>query len=102
MLHLYFISLHTADGFIHFLTTCCEFNSSDLKDIKLIKSYYYNKVEFTRFSSSVGKHVGYTEVGVKIAEFWNNNTTLLAVMRAQKVRFCLNHARVWYKQRYSA
>ncbi|XP_074484418.1 H-2 class II histocompatibility antigen, I-E beta chain-like isoform X2 [Sebastes fasciatus] len=74
----------------------CEFNSSDLKDIEYIDSYYYNKLEFTRFSSSVGKYVGFTEYGVKNAAFWNSDPSQLAVMKAQKGTYCHPNIGNWY------
>uniref|UniRef100_A0A8C9Y4D3 Ig-like domain-containing protein n=1 Tax=Sander lucioperca TaxID=283035 RepID=A0A8C9Y4D3_SANLU len=50
------------------------------------RSVYYNKVEYFRFSSSLGKFVGYTEYGVMQANYWNRQTSYLAGMRATKVR----------------
>ncbi|KAF1384200.1 hypothetical protein PFLUV_G00139870 [Perca fluviatilis] len=85
---LLFISLSTADGFMEYFLSRCEFNSSDLKDIKFIQSLYYNKVEFARFSSSLGKFVGYNEYGVNKAEDLNNNPSYLALLRAAKELFC--------------
>nr|ACA63826.1 MHC class II antigen beta chain [Epinephelus akaara]ACA63829.1 MHC class II antigen beta chain [Epinephelus akaara] len=88
---LLFISLYTADGFLNFVTARCVFNSTDPKDIELIYSYYYNKLEYTRFSSSVGKFVGYTEFGVKQAEYFNNDPSILAQWRGDKERVCVNN-----------
>ncbi|XP_074484416.1 H-2 class II histocompatibility antigen, I-E beta chain-like isoform X1 [Sebastes fasciatus] len=93
---LLFISLYTADGFMEVRVVRCEFNSSDLKDIEYIDSYYYNKLEFTRFSSSVGKYVGFTEYGVKNAAFWNSDPSQLAVMKAQKGTYCHPNIGNWY------
>nr|ADZ99147.1 MHC class II antigen [Epinephelus coioides] len=88
---LLFISLYTADGFRWYALNRCDFNSTDLKDIEYIYSHYYNKLEYTRFSSSLGKFVGYTEYGVKNAEAWNNDPSKLAQWRAEKERVCVNH-----------
>uniref|UniRef100_A0A3P9DUA1 H-2 class II histocompatibility antigen, E-S beta chain-like n=1 Tax=Maylandia zebra TaxID=106582 RepID=A0A3P9DUA1_9CICH len=60
---LLFISLSTADGFLEYQVDRCVFNSTELKDIEYISSWYFNKVEDVRFSSSVGEYVGYTESG---------------------------------------
>ncbi|KAM8748249.1 H-2 class II histocompatibility antigen, E-S beta chain-like isoform 1-T2 [Acanthopagrus schlegelii] len=95
---LLFISLCTADGFQNFRVARCDFNSSDLNGIEYIDSYIYNKVEHTRFSSSVGKFVGFTEYGVKNAEYWNDNKAYLAQMRAEKERYCKQHVDAFYKQ----
>ena len=76
---------------MHLTTTSCDFNSTELKDIEYIRSYYFNKDMIVTFSSSVGKYVGYTEFGVKQAAAWNNNPSQLAQMRAQKETYCMNH-----------
>ncbi|KAM8747829.1 DLA class II histocompatibility antigen, DR-1 beta chain-like isoform 3-T3 [Acanthopagrus schlegelii] len=88
---LLFISLCTADGFMQMRVSHCLFNSTDLNDIEYTYSHYYNKLEYIRFSSSVGKYVGYTERGVKVAENWNNDKSILAQTRAAKERFCKNN-----------
>ncbi|XP_068569119.1 H-2 class II histocompatibility antigen, I-E beta chain-like [Cebidichthys violaceus] len=93
---LLFIGLHTAGGFMESRVARCVFNSTDLKDIEFIDSYYYNKIEFTRFSSSVGKYVGFTERGVKVAEYWNKDTSQLAVENAEKERYCEHNIKIWY------
>ncbi|XP_030579236.1 rano class II histocompatibility antigen, A beta chain-like [Archocentrus centrarchus] len=93
---LLFLTLCTADGYEHYTSTRCLFNSTELKDMELIRSYYYNKLEYVRFSSSVGKFVGYTEFGVKNAEYWNNDYGQLAQMRAEKKRSCQYYCRLWY------
>ncbi|XP_030269046.1 rano class II histocompatibility antigen, A beta chain-like [Sparus aurata] len=85
---LLFISLCTADGFMEMRVIHCVFNSSDLNDIEYINSCLYNKVELFRFSSKVGEYVGFTEYGMKVAEKLNKRKPLLAVMRAEKERFC--------------
>ncbi|XP_029932310.1 H-2 class II histocompatibility antigen, E-S beta chain-like [Myripristis murdjan] len=85
---LLFLSLNAADGFMEYYLWRCEFTSSELKDIKFTLSYYFNKKEYARFSSSVGKHVGFDKHGIYNAERWNNNTAFLAQMRAEKERYC--------------
>lgn len=81
---------------MEFVTDECVFNSTELKDIEYIRSFYYNKLEFTRFSSSVGKFVGFTEQGVKYAANWNNDASYLSAMRAWKEVYCLNHVQSDY------
>ncbi len=75
----------------------CVFNSSELNDIEFISSLYYNKLEYIRFSSSVGKFVGYTAHGVKNAERFNSDTSLLDTMRAQKEAYCKPNVDVDYQ-----
>nr|AAA49378.1 MHC class II protein [Morone saxatilis] len=93
---LFITSLYTADGFRYFETDRCVFNSTDLKDIKYIRSEYYNKLEIARFSSSVGEFVGYTELGLRWAKYWNNNPSYLAQMRGEKERYCQHNIGNWY------
>ncbi|CAI5669601.1 unnamed protein product [Oreochromis niloticus] len=87
-LSLLFISLSTADGFMYYWVDICDFNSTELKDIVYIRSYYYNKIKFTTFDSRVGHHVGFTEYGVYAAAEWDKDTALLARLRAEKERYC--------------
>ncbi|XP_024118286.2 H-2 class II histocompatibility antigen, E-S beta chain [Oryzias melastigma] len=85
---LLFLTVYSADGFMEYGVTRCVFNSSELNDIELIYSKYHKKKEYARFSSSVGHYVGYTEYGVKNAERWNNDPSVLSSMRAQKETYC--------------
>ncbi|XP_039887303.1 H-2 class II histocompatibility antigen, I-E beta chain-like isoform X2 [Simochromis diagramma] len=96
-LSLLFISLSTADGFKMYVVSRCDFNSTELKDIKYIRAYYYNKIEYARFDSDVGKFVGYTDFGVKQAKYFNSHPGRLAAARAEKERYCHNNIGVWYK-----
>ncbi|XP_031734489.1 H-2 class II histocompatibility antigen, E-S beta chain-like [Anarrhichthys ocellatus] len=93
---LLFIGLHAAGGFMEFVMDRCVFNSTDLKNIEYIRSYYYNKLEDIKFSSSVGRYVGFTEHGVKNAENWNKDPSELGRMRAEKERYCLHNIKIWY------
>nr|pir class II histocompatibility antigen beta chain - Aulonocara hansbaenschi [Aulonocara hansbaenschi] len=95
-LSLLFISLSTADGFLSYSVDRCQFNSTELKDIEYIRSVYYNKLEIFRFSSSLGKFVGYTEYGVKQADYRNNDKAILSSMKAQKETYCHNNIGVDY------
>nr|AUF83011.1 MHC class II antigen beta chain [Trachinotus ovatus] len=87
---LLFIAVYTADGFREFYLNRCDFNSTDPKDIRYIYSMFYNKLEYIRFDSSVGRFVGYTELGVKNAERLNSGPEVVQ-MRNEKDRYCLNH-----------
>nr|AII02002.1 MHC class II antigen beta [Paralichthys olivaceus] len=91
---LFFITVCTADGFLHYTVTDCEFNSSKLNDIEYTQSYYYNKLEIVRFSSSVGKYVGYTEFGIKNAGSWNNGPEVIT-RRGEKERYCFRNVGVF-------
>ncbi|XP_008402062.1 HLA class II histocompatibility antigen, DRB1-8 beta chain, partial [Poecilia reticulata] len=90
-------SVLVPDGFREFGVTRCVFNSSELKDIQFIRSYCYNKLEFIRFDSNVGKFVGYTELGVKNAEIWNSNPSQIASERALRETYCLHNVGIDYQ-----
>uniref|UniRef100_A0A3Q1HG94 Ig-like domain-containing protein n=1 Tax=Acanthochromis polyacanthus TaxID=80966 RepID=A0A3Q1HG94_9TELE len=86
----------SSDGFMQYRIDHCLFNSTDLKDIEYIKSNYYNKVEYVRFTSSLGKFVGFNAYGIYNAERWNNDPTELSRWRAQKETYCQHNIGNWY------
>nr|AYN72187.1 MHC class II antigen beta chain [Oreochromis niloticus] len=96
-LSLLFISLSTADGFMSYNVARCVFNSTDLKDIQYIDSFYYNMMEVVRFDSNVGKFLGFTEFGVKNADRLNKDQGTLAAEKAQKETYCHNNIGVDYQ-----
>ncbi|XP_029695922.1 SLA class II histocompatibility antigen, DQ haplotype C beta chain-like [Takifugu rubripes] len=93
---LLFISLYTAGGFQLYWVDRCNFNSTDLKDIEYSSSFYYNKLMHARFSSSVGKFEGFTKYGMHQADYWNNMTSYLEQMRAEKERVCQHNIKIDY------
>ncbi|XP_056152639.1 HLA class II histocompatibility antigen, DQ beta 1 chain-like, partial [Lampris incognitus] len=80
--------LSLPDAFLHYDLFTCVFTSSELPDIEYIYSMNFNKIEYIRFNSTVGKYVGYTDHGIHNAERWNNDPADLAEMRAEKERYC--------------
>ncbi|CAN9509397.1 unnamed protein product [Ophioblennius macclurei] len=93
---LLLIGLRSADGFLHSTVDRCQFNSSELNDIEYIYSLFYNKLELFRFTSSLGKFVGYTEEGVKQANYFNSQPDYMAQMRAAKETYCKHNIDIWY------
>ncbi|XP_008433461.1 H-2 class II histocompatibility antigen, E-S beta chain [Poecilia reticulata] len=91
------ITINSADGFRNCHVSLCAFNSTELTDIQFISSYIYNKIEYLRFDSNLGKFVGYTEFGVKTAERWNRDPSSIASMRAQKETYCQYNIGVEYQ-----
>lgn len=75
----------------------CVFNSTDLNDIEYIYSQFYNKKEIYRFDSNLGRFVGYTEYGVKQADYFNKDQSKIAAMKAEKERYCLNNVGIDYQ-----
>ncbi|XP_023202237.1 H-2 class II histocompatibility antigen, E-S beta chain isoform X1 [Xiphophorus maculatus] len=94
---LIIITINAADGFREYSADRCVFNSTDLNDIQFIRSYIYNKKEFLRFDSNLGRFVGYTELGVMNAERLNKDQSQIAALKAQKETYCLNNVGVWYQ-----
>ncbi|XP_031426014.1 H-2 class II histocompatibility antigen, I-E beta chain-like [Clupea harengus] len=80
------------NGYYEYNVVQCRFSSGDLSDMEYIRSYWFNKAEYIRFNSTVGKHVGYTAYGVYNAELKNNNSALLAQERGEKDRYCKGNA----------
>uniref|UniRef100_A0A669C043 MHC class II beta chain N-terminal domain-containing protein n=1 Tax=Oreochromis niloticus TaxID=8128 RepID=A0A669C043_ORENI len=93
--YLYIFCL-SSDGFKMYVVSRCDFNSTELKDIKYIRSYYYNKIEVTRFDSDVRKFVGFTGFGVKQAKHFNSQPGRLATLKAEKERYCQHNIGIWY------
>lgn len=93
---LLLLGIHAADGFLNFRKANCVFNSTNPDDIEYFDSYFYNKMEIIRFSSSLGKFVGYTDIGVKNAEKWNNDPSIISQCRAQKFSYCVHNIGNWY------
>ena len=89
-----FLSADGFNGYYGFSLDRCRYSSWDLSDLEYIRSIIFNKVEFARFNSTVGKFVGYTEFGVHNAETWNNDSAYLAQERAEKDRYCKPNAQV--------
>ena len=57
-------------------TNECITSSSDLSDMEFINTKYFNKQPVVQFNSTVGKFVGFTELGVRNAERWNSGPDL--------------------------
>ncbi|XP_054608704.1 H-2 class II histocompatibility antigen, E-S beta chain-like [Dunckerocampus dactyliophorus] len=94
---LLFLTLYTADGFLFYGEERCVFNSTELKDIEYIASLYYNKLEILRFSSTLGRFVGYTELGVRNADRWNSDPDFIERMKSQKEVYCKHNIDVYYQ-----
>nr|CAA49726.1 MHC class II [Salmo salar] len=84
------------DGYFEQVVRQCRYSSKDLQGIEFIDSYVFNKAEYVRFNSTVGKYVGYTELGVKNAEAWNKGPEL-AVELGELERFCKHNADLHYR-----
>lgn len=70
----------------------CYSNSRDLSDMVYIDAWYFNKVRHVVFNSTADKFIGYSEYGVRNAEFWNNDTAILNGERADVEGYCKHNA----------
>nr|XP_029508586.1 H-2 class II histocompatibility antigen, I-E beta chain-like [Oncorhynchus nerka] len=84
------------DGYFYHRLAQCRFSSKDLHGIELIDSYVFNKAEYVRFNSTVGRYVGYTEYGVKNAKAWNSDAGILGQEQAELERVCKTGAAIDY------
>ncbi|KAI4885693.1 hypothetical protein NFI96_030418, partial [Prochilodus magdalenae] len=85
-----YYKMKPSDGYNLYTTTDCIASSEDLSDVEYISTYYFNKDPYIRFNSTVGKFVGYTELGVKIAERWNSGPEVQRE-RGELDRYCKNN-----------
>ncbi|XP_069031318.1 H-2 class II histocompatibility antigen, E-S beta chain-like [Embiotoca jacksoni] len=92
---LLFLTVCPTDGFLFYMLYRCEFNVTDVNKAEFTYSHYYERKEYVRFSSSLGKFVGFTAYGVKTAERWNNDTTALSKRKADTEGFCRHNAGLW-------
>ncbi|XP_030644470.1 DLA class II histocompatibility antigen, DR-1 beta chain-like [Chanos chanos] len=83
--------LNPAYGYHMSLRAECHFKR-DMKDLELIRTYNFNKFEFIRYNSTLGKYVGFNTVGQQNAEAWNNNPAQLQQMKVELDRYCRNNA----------
>ncbi|XP_016401323.1 H-2 class II histocompatibility antigen, I-E beta chain-like [Sinocyclocheilus rhinocerous] len=72
----------------------CIYSSPDLSDMVYIDSFYFNKYLFTQFNSTLGKYVGFSEYGMRNAEYWNNDTSILQGERGDVDAFCKHNAQI--------
>ncbi|KAF4109765.1 H-2 class II histocompatibility antigen, E-S beta chain-like [Onychostoma macrolepis] len=84
----------TADGYYTYGMSECVYSASDYSDMVYLVSYSFNKAVDLQYNSTVGKFVGSTEQGVKMAENFNNNPAYLQQRKAQVDGYCKHNAQV--------
>ncbi|CAM4598893.1 unnamed protein product [Leuciscus chuanchicus] len=94
--HVLMLSVLTgaADGYYNYRWTQCIYSSPDLSDMVFIEGLYFNKYPLVKFNSTVGKFVGFTEFGVRNAEMWNKDPSLLQQEKAKVDVFCRHNAEI--------
>nr|XP_005167291.1 H-2 class II histocompatibility antigen, E-S beta chain [Danio rerio] len=86
------IGAETANVYYRYTWIQCISSSKNLSDMVFIESLYFNKYLFTQFNSNIGKYVGFSEYGIRNAEFRNNDTNLLLKKKAAVNKVCKNNA----------
>ncbi|KAK2840606.1 hypothetical protein Q7C36_012185 [Tachysurus vachellii] len=90
------VVLNTANGHVMSMPTWCYWNKDDLSDMELIRPYIFNKINYIEFNSTLGKYVGYTELGIRNAEVWNKDTAQLQAQKAQVETYCKRNVGIYY------
>ncbi|XP_053480038.1 HLA class II histocompatibility antigen, DR beta 4 chain [Ictalurus furcatus] len=88
--------LHTANGHSLALQYLCVWSKEDLSDMELIVPRIMNKVKVLEYNSTLGKFVGYTELGIYNADRFNNDTAMLQTRKAELDSVCKNNAGLYY------
>uniref|UniRef100_A0A673HIX7 H-2 class II histocompatibility antigen, A-K beta chain-like n=1 Tax=Sinocyclocheilus rhinocerous TaxID=307959 RepID=A0A673HIX7_9TELE len=72
----------------------CTYISRDLSDVELIISTSFNKAVQMQFNSTLGKYVGFTEIGMKCARLSNNKQILSHL--SNMVHKCKHYGEIGY------
>ncbi|KAM9474993.1 H-2 class II histocompatibility antigen, E-S beta chain-like [Clarias gariepinus] len=88
--------LHRANGHSLSLPVWCFWSKEDLRDMELLESYVFNKINHMEFNSSVGKYVGFTKLGIRLAAEWNTDTADLKKRKGQVETYCKPNVRNYY------
>ncbi|XP_076153125.1 rano class II histocompatibility antigen, A beta chain-like [Alosa pseudoharengus] len=83
------------DGYYFYRWKQCYCSSRDLSDMVYIEGFYFNKMKFAVFNSTVGKYIGYSKYGVWTAEGWNNDPAELKRVQALAGTFCKHNAGIY-------
>ncbi|KAL2096348.1 hypothetical protein ACEWY4_008496 [Coilia grayii] len=78
----------TADAYTMYQTRLCHSSHMDLSDMVFADSIYFNRVKLCMFNSTVGKYVGYNEIGQRFAESLNNDKSDMEYERDIVNSFC--------------
>nr|ADK38663.1 MHC class II beta chain [Leiocassis longirostris] len=91
-----FAVLNTANGDVMSTPTRCYWNKDDLSDMESIVPYIFNKIKYLEFNSTLGKFVGYTELGISNADRLNKDPAALQARKAQAEAGCKNNVGIYY------
>lgn len=62
-----------------------------------VDAYYFNKIKIVEFNSTVGRFIGYTDIGIRnFADYWNINVTdFLNQERNELERYCKHNSQLY-------
>ncbi|XP_051852908.1 H-2 class II histocompatibility antigen, E-S beta chain-like isoform X4 [Antechinus flavipes] len=78
---------HSPEHYILYTTSECYFENGT-EHVRFMDRYFYNREEYVRFDSDVGKYVAVTELGRRSAEYWNSQKEILERKRGQVDNYC--------------
>ncbi|XP_028657230.2 H-2 class II histocompatibility antigen, E-S beta chain-like [Erpetoichthys calabaricus] len=84
------------EGYTYHVQRECRFNSHSLEGTEYIERRIFNKLEITRYNSTLGKFIGYTEIGVYNADRFNNDSGVMAGMKSNVDAVCKRNAQIEY------
>uniref|UniRef100_A0A670Z2N8 MHC class II beta chain N-terminal domain-containing protein n=1 Tax=Pseudonaja textilis TaxID=8673 RepID=A0A670Z2N8_PSETE len=77
-------------SFAHFLVQwkaeCLFLNGT--QRVRFLDRYFYDRQEFVRYDSDLGKHVAVTALGEATADKWNGDKQWMQYKKAEVDRFC--------------
>ncbi|XP_062383704.1 rano class II histocompatibility antigen, A beta chain-like isoform X2 [Sardina pilchardus] len=83
------------DGYCMYRWLRCYSKSMNFSDMVYVESYFYNKMEFLVFNSTVGLYEGYSGIGMRLANEKNHDEFLLPYERGSVDRLCKVNAHVY-------
>ncbi|XP_032065716.1 H-2 class II histocompatibility antigen, E-S beta chain-like isoform X2 [Thamnophis elegans] len=63
--------------------------------VRFLDRHFYDRQEYVRFDSDLGKFVAVTELGKEDADYWNSDKQLLQYTKAQVDSLCRHNYRVY-------
>lgn len=87
-----FLYLFPANGYYYYIADQCLYSSHDLGDMVYVQLYGFNMDVEIKYNSTLGKFIGFNEVGVNTSELWNQNDNFLQHMKAQVDTYCKPNA----------
>lgn len=82
----------SANAYYYYIADQCLYSSHDLSDMVYVQLYGFNRAVEIKYNSTLGKFMGFNEVGVNTSELWNQNANFLQQMKGQVDTYCKPNA----------